>query len=97
MNDYRLSPLANEDILEIWAYISRDNINAADELEAEIVSTCKKLAENPSLGHPRRDLTQEAVLFYPVRSTYLIIYKPETNPLEIARVLHGYRDVSELI
>jgi plasmid stabilization system protein ParE len=37
------------------------------------------------------------VLFYCVRDYYLVIYKRGTEPLQIARILHGARDVkSEL-
>ena len=97
MRNYRLSPLANEDILDIWTHISRDNVGAADELEADIIAACKKVTENPWLGHLRRDLTNESVLFYAVRGMYLVIHKPEKDPLDIVRVLHGSRDVTGLI
>ena len=32
----------------------------------------------------------------PVRS-YLIIYRPEAEPIQIVRVLDGYRDIAELL
>jgi len=51
------------------------------------------LASNPGLGHTRRDLTSKPVRFWPVYS-YLIIYDAETQPLEVIRILSGYRDVA---
>lgn len=36
------------------------------------------------------------VLFWPVYN-YLIIYKQDTNPLEIVRVLNGYRNLIDLL
>lgn len=54
------------------------------------------LARNPELGHIRRDLTSKLVRFWPVYS-YLIIYDPATQPLEIVRILSGYRDVAALL
>ena len=53
----------------------------------------QKLADCPGLGHKRQDLTSSPVLFWPVWS-YLVIYRPETRPLQIVRVLHGARDVA---
>ena len=54
------------------------------------------LARNPKLGHLRGDLTSTPVRFWPVYS-YLIIYDPATRPLEVVRILSGYRDVAALL
>ena len=54
------------------------------------------LAGNPDIGHLRRDLTLQDVRFWSVFS-YLVIYRPGTQPLEIVRVLHGKRDVRRLL
>jgi len=56
----------------------------------------QRLAETPGLGHKREDLALLPVLFYAVWS-YLVIYKPDTRPLEIVRVLHGARDVEAIL
>jgi antitoxin ParD1/3/4/toxin ParE1/3/4 len=50
----------------------------------------------PGVGHWRRDLTNEPVKFFAVYS-YLIVYRPETRPLEVVAILHGRRDVAELL
>jgi antitoxin ParD1/3/4 len=54
------------------------------------------LADNPGIGHVRRDLTDADVRFWPVFK-YLVIYRPNTKPLEIIRILHGRRDVKRLL
>ena len=54
------------------------------------------LAANPGGGHWRRDLTDESVRFYSVYS-YLIVYRPQTKPLEVVAILHGGRDLEELL
>lgn len=54
------------------------------------------LAEHPQAGHVRTDLTKRPVRFWPVRSCYLIIYK-DNNPIEIVRILSGYRDIADLL
>ncbi len=95
MKPYRLSPAAETDLEDIHAYIALDNPDAADRVIAEIRDAARRLARVPHLGHQRLDLTDQPVRFFPIY-TYLIVYKPETNPLEIARVLSGYRDLASL-
>jgi antitoxin ParD1/3/4/toxin ParE1/3/4 len=55
-----------------------------------------KLAEMPGAGHRRADLTDRPVLFYKIYS-YLVIYTPETQPLQILGVLHGRRNVAHIL
>ena len=94
MKDYELSHEARDDLQAIWMYIADDNLDSADKLEADIYQACQDLADDPKLGHKRRDLTDEPVLFYLVRDHYLVIYYRDKQPLKIARILHGARDVS---
>ncbi|MGB8352509.1 MAG: type II toxin-antitoxin system RelE/ParE family toxin [Chthoniobacteraceae bacterium] len=94
MRGYEFSPEARDDLQEIWVYIARDNLTAADKLEADIYEACEILAANPHLGHRRLDLTDAPVFFWPVRGQYLVIYQHETKPLKIVRILHGARDAS---
>src|SRR5882762_3322269 len=95
MNGYELSPEALADLQEIWVYIARDNPAAADKLEADIYQACELLARNPRLGHKRPDLTDDPVLFWPVRGQYLVIYQRATQPIKVARILHAARDARE--
>ncbi|MCE9520112.1 MAG: type II toxin-antitoxin system RelE/ParE family toxin [Verrucomicrobia bacterium] len=71
MKAWEFSPEAKDDLQEIWVYIAGDNPEAADKLEADIYEACEALANNPRLGHNRRDLTDEPVLFWTVRGQYL--------------------------
>jgi antitoxin ParD1/3/4/toxin ParE1/3/4 len=96
MNDFILSPQAFRDIDEIWEFIAEDNLDAADRVRDEIFTACEKLAEMPGMGHLREDLADEPLRFWRVYS-YLIIYRPDSQPLEIVRVLHGARDISTLL
>ena len=91
MKGYELSPEATDDLQEIWVYIANDNPSAADKLEEDIYAACELLAKNPRLGHRRSDLTDEPVLFWPVRGQYMVIYLPDTEPLKIVRILQGAR------
>jgi len=96
MSSFILSPAARQDLIEIWDYITEDSINAADKVIHTIYEKFYLLSQQPSIGHRRADLTNRPVLFWPVYN-YLIIYKKDSNPLEIVRVLSGYRHVIELL
>jgi len=96
MADHFFSPEARLDLLEIWEHIAADDLDAADRVEREIQQTVSMLVRTPGLGHLRRDLTSKPVRFWPIYS-YLIIYDPETRPLEVVRILSGYRDIAALL
>ncbi len=95
MKRFKLSPEAACDIREIWSYIAADSVEAARKVRLALFDACRRLAENPHIGHTRKDLTEQPVLFWPVGS-YLIIYDPQTKPLSVVRVVHGARDVPSL-
>lgn len=96
MNRPNISDAAIADLDEIWLYIAQDNPRAADRVIGEIYDAIYALAERPTMGHTREDLTREPVRFWNVRS-YHIIYCPDTDPIEIVRVVSGYRDISSLL
>jgi plasmid stabilization system protein ParE len=94
MKSYRLTPAAENDIFEVWCFIAKDNSAQADQLESDIFAACQKIADNPGLGHTRKDITKQPVRFLVVRSNYLIVYDPDSEPLSVIRVLHGARDAA---
>ncbi|MBN9344250.1 MAG: type II toxin-antitoxin system RelE/ParE family toxin [Candidatus Paracaedimonas acanthamoebae] len=96
MSSFIFSPAARQDLIEIWQYIAEENIETATKILSKIEEKCHMLSEFPHLGHQRKDLTNHPVLFWPVYN-YLIIYKQDTNPLEIVRVLNGYRNLIDLL
>jgi antitoxin ParD1/3/4/toxin ParE1/3/4 len=55
-----------------------------------------KLAQNPGIGHWREELIDKRHRFFLVYS-YLIVYRHETTPLQIIRVLHTARDVRSML
>jgi toxin ParE1/3/4 len=83
--------------VQIWRYIKRQtSVLMADRVESAIRERIGFLAESPGAGHWRKDLTGEDVKFFPVYS-YLIVYRPETAPLQIVSILHGRRDVEQIL
>ena len=68
----------------------------ADRVESVIRDKIVYLVERPGRGHWRKDLTNKPVKFFSIYS-YLVVYRPETSPLQIVAILHGRRDVEELL
>ena len=94
---YLLAPQAARDLVQIWRYIKRESSEqTADRVESVIRSKFAYLADFPGGGHLRRDLTAADVRFLSVYS-YLIVYRPETKPLQIVAILHAYRDVAKIL
>jgi plasmid stabilization system protein ParE len=94
---YVLAPQAALDLVDIWRYIKEHtSITIADRVESGIRERMAFLAGTPGAGHSRKDLTNEDVSFFPVYS-YLIVYRPQTTPLQIVSVLHGRRDVEQIL
>jgi len=91
-----LAPQAALDLVEIWRYIKEQtSLTIADRVESAIREK-KSFSRNPGAGHSRKDLTDEDVKFFPVYS-YLIVYRPQTKPLQVAAILHGHRDVERIL
>jgi plasmid stabilization system protein ParE len=96
MPAYSLSPDALEDLQDIWDFVAFDNVNAANHLEDEFFNAFEKLARRPRMGHTRPDVTDRDVRFWPTGS-YLIVYRQFPATLQIVAVLHGARDVPEVM
>ena len=99
MSGYRLTPSAENDLFEIWCYIARDSIDAANRVEEAIYDACVMLARSPHAGHLRPDLTRRPLRFWTVSpfKKYVVIYDPDTRPLRILRILLGARDIRVLL
>ena len=96
MKRFFYTPDAAQDLADIGGHIARSSPSAAKKVIKEIRAAVRKLASQPGLGHLRPDLTPLQLRFWSVYS-YLIIYDCERKPIEIIRVLHGARDVAEIL
>ena len=96
MREFELHPQALADVEEIWDYIAQDNFAAADRLVDELFEAFAGLAAMPEKGYIRQELTNKLVRFWVVRN-YLIVYRPSTTPLQILAVIHGARNVLDLL
>ena len=99
MSRYQFTPQAVNDLSEICGYIAQDSPQAADRVEEAVLGACDFLAKRPFAGRVRPDLTPLPVRFWvahPYRS-YLIVYDPEKEPLQVIRILHAARDLSSIL
>ncbi|TVR24904.1 MAG: type II toxin-antitoxin system RelE/ParE family toxin [Nitriliruptor sp.] len=95
MPRFVLSEAAASDLRDIHEYIAADDPAAARRVLEDLRVAMHRLAEHPGLGHLREDLADEALRVWTVHS-YLVIYRPDAQPLQVARVLSGYRDIAVL-
>jgi plasmid stabilization system protein ParE len=81
---------ARRDVDDIWYFIARDNLDAADAVAERLRGASVMLEEFPRLGRSGRlPGTRE---FAVSGTPYLLIYRAASRRLEILRVIHGARD-----
>jgi toxin ParE1/3/4 len=93
-NAFIVSPLAKQDMREIWKFISKVNSLSADKLIEEITSKFSILAQFPEMGRTRNDLLLYLRSF--AVKNYLILYQPNAQGVEILRVVHASRDMAKI-
>lgn len=93
---YQLTASAQRDVDQITDFIAEDNVDAALRVLDALEEAFRQLAERPGMGHTRADLTARPVKFWSVYS-YLIVYDPASSPLTVIAVLHGARDVENVL
>lgn len=94
---YRLSPQARKEMLEIGDFVAESSVDAALKIYDALEAAFALLAENPEIGHLREDLTDRPVKFWPVFSYYVVYDPASSDPLEILSVVHGAREVDRLL
>jgi len=80
------------------AWISQENPRAAQDMRNAVRHAAQLLGEHPELGKQRRDLAPETVRFLVLRGfPYIVVYRANAVPPRILRVLHGARDLPEVL
>ncbi len=96
---FQLTSQATEDLDGIWWFIEENSREATDRVETEIIATCRRLSRHPFIGHKRRDITPLPVLFWtlPKYPNYIIVYPPQSKPLQVVAILHGKQNLKEVL
>lgn len=92
---YRLSKRALTDIESIGLYIARDSASAADRVVDSIFERLKMLERFPRAGRRREDLGGGYRSVSVGQSA--VLYKIGDTTIQVARVLHGKRDLPKII
>lgn len=85
------APESVQDAAEIYAYIARDNAHAAMQLLLQFDRVFRRLSESPLSGKAA-DVLAPKLRSVPV-GAYLVFYRPIADGIEVARILHGARDI----
>lgn len=94
MSQVIYTPLAQSDLSEIFSFIAADNIEQSAKYLRLIDDKCHLLAKFPQMGKTRHEFFVNLRSF-PVKS-HIVFYQPIENGVEILRVLHKSRDISQI-
>jgi len=88
------TPQAEESRLEIWKYIARDNVDAADRMIRRIDEKCALYADSPLLGDIREDLGSDIRRFHVEK--YEVLYRSHRGGIVVLLVVHSSRDIASV-
>lgn len=88
-------PLAEQDLIDIYLHVARDNPGAADNLVRIINAKCQMLARHPMVGRARPELRPDLRSF--PFGAYLILYRAIDDGVEVVRVVHAARNLDDLV
>ena len=93
-----LSALAVRDLENAYRYLNEQSQSAGDRFLSSFEAELELLQGHPFLGR-RRHFKKLGVRSWRVRGfeSFLIFYFPGDKTLDVIRVLHGARDVAELV
>jgi addiction module RelE/StbE family toxin len=94
----RYLPVAVDDLISIFDWIADDNPAGAAAFIKKLDQHIRKLRQYPLLGRIPRDekLTEFGYRVLIIKS-YLVFYVIRGNTIEIHRVIHGSRNLDEII
>lgn len=91
---YRITPLADGDLLSIHRYIAIDDPVAAGELLQVIKDKFAMIARQPAVGSLWEDIRPD--VRYVLAGRNVIFYELRDNLVTILRVIHSARDIPSL-
>jgi len=93
-----LSPRARRDLLDAVHWIAGDNPAAARALRDAVADAAGRLGTHPESGAVRPEFADPPVRFLVLAGfPYVMVYDADRRPPLILRVLHGARDLPEVL
>jgi len=90
-----ITPLAAFDLEEIGDYIALDNLIRARTFVAELRAHCEKICLNSAGYRLRPEVSDD--LRSCAHGNYVIFFESTTEQVTIVRIVHGARDISEVL
>ena len=90
---FQLTPQAGDDLDTIWWFVAKDNRDAAErgrDRDSRNLSTVGKTSSHGHKARRRHDAAGAFLDYYEVPN-YVIVYRPETIPLQVVAILHAKR------
>lgn len=92
---FSFSPIAANDLEEIADYIARDNPSRAVSFINELETHCHQIAELPEAYPLREDLAPKLRIAF--HKNYAILFRLLEDTVRIERIVHGARDITQMI
>jgi toxin ParE1/3/4 len=93
-----LSPAARRDLLEAVRWTAQDNPTAARALRDTVAKAMAHIGSYAHFGVLRPELADAPYRFAVLAGfPYVIVYNADRRPPLIARILHGARDLPEVL
>ena len=93
-----LAPRAEEDLDDLWVYIATESGSepTATRVLRSVADALLLIAKFPHLGRSRDLDLKSGYRSFPVNN-YVIFYRIRPGVVQVIRILHGSRDVQELL
>jgi toxin ParE1/3/4 len=91
----KITQKARQDLRSIYRYIAQDNPHAARRVIEQLQATIHLLARNPHMGLLRSHLQQGLRTF--TSGSYIIFYQPLNTGVNVVHIIHGARDIENLL
>ena len=86
---------AEQDLIQVWRHIARDDPKAADRVLDELERRSNLLSWYPEIGRKRPDIALD--LRYVPSGNYLILHRVVEQHVEVVRYVHGRRNLRQVI
>jgi toxin ParE1/3/4 len=95
--DLQYLPIAQDDLVAILDWISKDSLNRATAFVEAVAKRIGRLESHPSLGRvPRHEKLKQLGYRTLIVEKYIVFYVVRGQKIEIHRVLHGSRHLDEI-
>jgi toxin ParE1/3/4 len=93
-----LAPRARRELAEAVEWIARDSRAAARGLRESVDRALTMIGTHPHSGSRRPEIAADPIRFHLLAGyPYLLVYLSDRQPPVVARLIHGARDLEQLL